>query len=290
MNKNAQGFGNVFIAGSLWGTIGLFVKLMSRFGSSPAYTSFVRLLIGCILLIILTLIFDGAKGFIVSKRTLISCFLMGVVCQGIYNVFYSMSVTKNGMAMASVLLYTSPVFTSLTAMLFFKERLTGKKWLALFINIFGCVLTATGGQFSLEGIAFSGILVGIGAGFTYAMSAIFGRLATDDQASPYAIAAYNFLFGSGFLLLTRPWTTVENPWNFKILFVGTLFALIPTALAYIFYFKGLAKITQSSKVMVVASIELVIATIIGMVVFQEAVGLSNVVGIVFVLLSIILFG
>lgn len=290
MKEEWKSYGYVFIAGSLWGTIGLFVKLMERYGSTAGYTSFLRLMMGFILLVLLTLIFDGVKGFKVSKRTLISCLLLGVVCQGIYNIFYSMSVSANGMSMASVYLYTAPVFTSITAMIFFRERLTGKKWLALLINIIGCVLTATGGDFAGSKLVLSGVLVGIGAGFTYAMSAIFGRIATDDQASPFAIAAYNFLFGSLCVTFTRPWEEVANPFELKIWIVGALFALIPTALAYIFYFKGLSKITQSSKVPVVASIELVIATIIGVILFQEGIGVANVVGIACVLFSIFLFG
>ena len=280
----------VFLAGSLWGTIGLFVKLMSQFGSTSTYTSFIRLLFGFLLLVVFTLITSGPKGFLVSGRTLLSCLLLGVVCQGIYNICYSMSVTENGMSMASVLLYTSPVFTSITARIFFKEKLTKKKWMALILNILGCILTATGGNFSGTKIALTGILVGIGAGFTYAMSAIFGRIATDDKASPFAIAAYNFLFGSIFVGITlRPWNSLAHPLDLRILLVGILFALIPTAIGYVLYFHGLSKITQTSKVPVVCSIELVIATVIGLVIFHEAFGKMNLIGILCVLFSIAIF-
>lgn len=290
MKTDFKNYAFIFVSGSLWGTIGLFVKLMDGFGSTSSYTSFLRLFIVFFLLVIITLVKDGAAGFRVSRRTLISCLLLGVVCQGIYNIFYSMSVSQNGMAMASVLLYTSPVFTSITAMLAFRERLTKRKWLALFINIIGCILTATGGNLSGSTIALGGFIIGLGAGFTYAMSAIFGRLATDDQASPFAIATYNFLFGSAFVALTtHPWTTVSSPLDCRLLIVGTLFALIPTALGYIFYFKGLSRITQSSKVPVVASVELVVATILGVLLFSEQIGAFNIVGIVCVLCSILLF-
>lgn len=290
MKTDFKNYAFIFISGSLWGTIGLFVKLMDSFGSTSSYTSFLRLFIGFFLLVIITLVKDGAAGFRVSKRTLISCLLLGVVCQGIYNIFYSISVNRNGMAMASVLLYTSPVFTSITAMLVFRERLSKRKWIALFINIIGCILTATGGNLSGAAIALGGFIIGLGAGFTYAMSAIFGRLATDDQASPFAIATYNFLFGSAFVALTtHPWTTVSHPLDYRLLIVGTLFALIPTALGYIFYFKGLSGITQSSKVPVVASVELVVATILGVLLFSEPIGAFNIIGIICVLCSILLF-
>ena len=196
----------------------------------------------------------------------------------------------NGMAIGSVLLYTAPVFAGVTSVLLFHERLTKLKWLALLVNVAGCALTATGGHFGGSNLVLSGILFGIGAGFTYAMSAIFGRLATQEKASSFAVTTYGLLFGALFLALTsHPWTTVENPLNPHILLVGLLYALIPTALAYLLYFGSLATIRQTSKVQVVASIEPVVATLLGVFVFQESIGLGNIIGIVLVLFSILLF-
>ena len=67
------------------------------------------------------------------------------------------------------------------------------------------------------------------------------------------------------------------------------FGLIPTALAYSFYYNGLSGITQTSKVPVVASVELVVATVIGIFAFDENMNAVKIVGILLVLLSILLF-
>ena len=285
MKSEFKSYLYVFIAGSLWGTIGLFVKLMQSFGSSSAYTSFLRMGIGCILLIIITLIKDGPMAFKVSKNTLISCFLLGLVCQAIYNLAYSNAVNTIGMAMSSVLLYTAPVFTSITSFILFKEKLGKQKCLALVINIIGCVLTVTGGHFDGLSFGLKGLFFGVAAGFCYSLSAIFGRLATND-GTPFAVATYNFIFATLFLAVFHPWTTVENPWNLPVILIGVGFALIPTALGYIFYFKGLQEITESSKVPVVASIETVVATLIGIIVFHESMGMGNLIGFICVLISI----
>lgn len=287
MNKEFKSYACVFIAGSLWGTIGLFVKLMQGYGSSSAYTSFLRMAVGFILLVIITLIKDGPKAFKVSKNTLISCVLLGFVCQAVYNVVYSNAVNTIGMSLSSVLLYTAPVFTSITSFLFFKERIGRQKLLALFINIIGCVLTVTGGHFEGLSFAVSGLLFGVAAGFCYSLTAIFGRLAA-DEGSPFAVSTYNFLFATLFLAFFHPWTTVDEPFNLPLILAGVGFALIPTALGYIVYFKGLHGITESSKVPVIASVETVIATIIGIAVFHENLRFGNIAGIVCVLGSIAL--
>ena len=257
---------------------------------SSSYTSFLRLFFGFCLLVLLTLFFEGPKAFLIGRRTLLSCILLGIVCQGIFNILYSRSISMNGMSVGSVLLYTAPIFTSITSMVLFKEKLNLLKWSALLVNVVGCSLTATGGNFSAAALAPLGILIGIGSGFTYAMTAVFGRIAMQEDSSPFAVATYNVLFGCLFVaLFSRPWSTVENPFNTKLLLLGLLFGLIPTALAYSFYFNGLSGITQTSKVPVVASVELVVATVIGVFAFDENMNAVKIVGILLVLLSILMF-
>ena len=172
MNSDYWNFIKIFITGCLWGTIGLFVKLMEDMGSSSAYTSFLRLFFGFLLLVVMTLVFDGPTAFRIGRKTLLSCILLGIVCQGIFNILYSMSISINGMSVGSVLLYTAPIFTSLASILLFKEKLELIKWIALLVNVLGCALTATGGDFGAVAFAPLGLLIGIGAGFTYAVTVV----------------------------------------------------------------------------------------------------------------------
>ena len=288
--KGMNSYLKIFITGCLWGTIGLFVKLMEAQGSSSSYTSFLRLLFGFLSLAVLTMIFDSPRAFGIGRKTLLSCILLGIVCQGTFNILYSMSISMNGMSVGSVLLYTAPIFTSITSMLLFKEKLGPLKWLALLINVAGCALTATGGDFSAATLAPLGLLTGVGAGFTYAMTAVIGKIAMQEKESPFAVATYNLFFGCLFIAIARrPWRTVEAPFNARLLWLGLLFGLIATALAYGIYFSGLSRITETSRVPVVASIELVVATIIGVYAFSERMTIVKGIGILLVLLSILLF-
>ncbi len=290
MNSELKGFTKIFITGCLWGTIGLFVNLMNKYGSSSSYTSFLRLLFGFLFLAIITLIFDGPRAFLIGRKTLLSCILLGIVCQGAFNILYNKSIGMNGMSVGSVLLYTAPIFTSLASMLMFKEKPTLLKTIALLINVVGCALTATGGDFSAASFVPLGILIGVGAGFTYGMTAVFGKIAMREKSSPLAVAAYNLFFGCLFTgLVCRPWTTVKAPFDAHILIYGLLFGLIATALAYSLYFSGLSKISETSKVPVVASIEPVVATLIGVFAFSENMNVVKVIGILLVILSIVLF-
>ena len=87
----------------------------------------------------------------------------------------------------------------------------------------------------------------------------------------------------------RPWLTVSHPLDLRLLFLGLLFGMIPTALAYGLYFSGLQVITHTSRVPVVASVELAAAAVIGAAVFSEGITPVKTAGILLVLLSILLF-
>lgn len=70
--------------------------------------------------------------------------------------------------------------------------------------------------------------------------------------------------------------------------LGVLYALIPTAIAYLLYYRGLQQIQESSKVPVLASMETVVAAVIGVLVLGEKLGVAHYLGIVVVMVSIVM--
>lgn len=287
MNGAWKSYGCIFIAGCLWGTNGLFVKLMQGCGSSSAYTGFVRIVLSFLILTVITLVKEGPRAFRISRNTLISCVLLGLVCQAFYNYVYSSAINSLGVSFACVMTYMSPAFASVISYFMFRERFGQNKYLAMMLNLIGCALTVTGGSLHGVSLAVSGLLFGLASAACYSLVGIFGRIAS-GEASPYVVATYNFLFGTIFLgLFGHPWTTVDNPLNLGILLYGFVYALIPTGICYIIYFSGVSRIKESSKVPVVASVENVIAVVIGVLMFGEKVGLVNMAGILLVLGSIV---
>ena len=285
-NNRFGGYGYFFAAGVTWGSIGLFVKLMSGAGSTSAWTTFLRLGIACVLMVIFTLIKEGPRAFLTDRKTLLSCFLIALVCQLLYNLSNNAAVSRVGVGCASVLLYISPVFTACACALLFREKITWKKWCILALDVLGCALTA--GLARLDSVPdWKGILCGVAAGFCYAMVPVFGRLAT-GRTKPMVVTAWTFIFSAPLCLVLRPWQGVENPFSVQILLPGFLLALIPTALAYALYYTGMEKVTETSRIPVICSVEPVIATVLGAVIFHEKLYVDTVLGIALVLGSIVL--
>ena len=153
MNSAWKSYGCIFVAGCLWGTNGLFVKLMQGAGSTSACTGFVRIALSLLILTVITLVKEGPKAFKISKNTLISCALLGLVCQALYNYVYSSAINSLGVSFACVMTYMAPAFASVISYFLFLEKFGPNKYLAMILNLAGCVLTVTGG--SLKGMSFA---------------------------------------------------------------------------------------------------------------------------------------
>ena len=277
----------VFAAGCLWGIIGIFVNQLTACGASPAFLSFLRVSLACLMLAAVTILKHGVRALRIPWRTLGICALLGLVCQGFFNLFYSMAILRAGVMVSAVLLYLAPLFTAIASRILFSEQIGTRKRLALLVNIIGCALVATGGRFSLAGASVAGLLFGVGAGFCYSMNAVIGKIA-GERTNVFVINTYSYLFAALFLLLfTHPLQNAPalTP---RLLTWGFLYALIPTAVAYLIYFTGVQRIAESSRVPVVASVETVVAAIVGVAVYGETMGVAHLLGILLVLSSIAL--
>lgn len=284
--QEKRGVAEILTGSVLWGTIGLFVLWMDGLGASSALISFLRMAFAFLILLLITLFLGGVRSLLISKRALLFSVLLGLICQGLYNVFYNESIVEIGMTMSAVLLNAAPLCTLTAAHFLLKEPITLRKWTALFLCMAGCVLTVTDGNLSLSGFSPYGILCGVLSGMTYGMTSIFGRMA-GEKTNVWAMSTYSYLFASLFLLAYDPGVVLEAG-NLSIAFAGFLYALIPTALAYVIYYKGVQKIRENSKVPVIASAETITAALLGTLFFHESLKTFQYMGMGLIFLSILL--
>lgn len=287
-SKENRGYLFIFLSGILWGLSGIFVKYLTGAGASALLISCWRIVPAFFFLAGITVARYGMRVLIIDGKTLFFCALTGLVSQALFNICYNTAISSIGMSVSAVLLYIAPVVTAVTAAVVFSEKITKRKAVALLINITGCVLTVTGGGLGDGDFLLLGILFGLGAGFCYGMVAILGRVTT-SKVNPFAAITWTFFFGAVFILLfVRPWNEPVFPTSGSFITVALLFALIPTTFAYIFYFSGISVISESSKVPVIASVEPVVAALIGVMIYQEPIGIINIFGMILVLSSIFL--
>lgn len=202
-----------------------------------------------------------------------------------YSYYTTMSVTS--LSVAAVLLYTAPFFVMIMSLFIFRERLTFKKVFALIIAFAGCCFVS--GLFdSAHRISGKALFFGLLTGFGYALYTIFGELALKRGYNTFTITFYVFLFAA---LGTLPFVNIKNtvlllynePKALEILF---LMAIFNTVIPYLLYTTGLLGVEPSSAP-IIATVEPVVATLVGCLIYNENITLLGILGILLVLGSVI---
>ena len=204
-----------------------------------------------------------------------------------FNYCYFRLITISSLSVAAVMLYTAPVFVMLMSAVLFRERITPVKVIALAATVVGCAfVTGIAGGVHMTPFA---ILLGLGAGFGYALYSIFGRYALQRGYHSFTINFYTFLFTSiAVLPLSDLGKLAEVCTSGVPMFLfSALCGFVTTALPYIVYNFGLAEV-ETGQAAIIASIEPVVATLIGVFLFRETLTPGNLIGIVLVLGAIIL--
>lgn len=284
-----NGNGQVLMAGILWGTIGIFIWYMERAGATIEWISFLRVFFSWLILLAFVGWRSGWASMKVSPKVMAYCALLGIICHGIYNIFYSLAVTTIGVSLSAVLLNAATVFTAVLSAILFSERITPMKGLALGINVLGCILAVTGGTLDIASLSLWGLFDGLMAGLCYALTAIIGKVAGHD-ADAFVMSLWSFFWAALCLLGWTLWQQGSLLMTPTLLGLGFFYALIPTVLGYILYYLGLQQIEDLSRVPVLASLETVAAVILGMGLTGDILHLPNLVGIAFIIASQWLIG
>ena len=154
----------------------------------------------------------------------------------------------------------------------------------------GCVLVS--GGFTGDSISAKGLLLGLGAGFGYGLYSIFGKYALQRGYSTYTITTYTFLFALvGTMPFMKPEHVVHNlaGWKISSILFALAMAILTTVVAYLLYTKGLQGM-ESGKAAIVASVEPVMAAVVGTLLYKERMQIGGVAGMMLVLLSCIVIG
>lgn len=282
----AGAYAGILLAAALWGIIGLWNRRLMAGGFSPTDIVVVRNFGGMALLALIFAIKDRSV-FRVKKEHLKYFFGTGVISVVLFTVCYFSCQKMCSLAVASILLYTAPSFVVILSALLWKAPVTKKKLLALLLTLVGCALVC--GVFSGGlTVTLGGILLGLGAGFFYALYSIFAPYALAHYSS-MTVTVWTFLFAGPVSLLLIPGSKTFGPALAKPEMWLTAAGLVvfSTVLPYILYTKGLSQV-ESGRASIMASLEPVVASLAGVLVFGEPMGLLTAAGIALVLAGVII--
>lgn len=287
MKRQTKGYLMVAVAGTLWGTTGIQVKTLFNYQIS-VQTIILWKMIFAILILFPFIFFTNRKILKVDLKGLIYISLLGIIIHVFSLLLYFSAIQKTSIATAATLLYTAPIFIAIMARIFFKERFSPFKIAALLLCIGGCFFAATGGSLATLNLNLLGVLIGLGAGFTFALLTIISKAIINDYHQ-LTITIYSIILGLLFYFpFSTPWLIFQIDFNLNIWLLLFSLGLFSTALAYGLYIIGLSYNIEISKAGIVSTLELVVSAILSYLVFKEALWGWKLVGILMVVFSVII--
>ena len=276
----------IIIAACFWGSMGIFVRHLEAYGFTAIQIVSIRLTLAAVIFSILQIFIDRA-GFKIALRDIPLFLGLGLGSILFFTICYFSAITIMPLSTAAILLYTSPIWIMLMAAFFFHEKLNAKKLIALALAFAGCVLVS---GISGDGITVVGLLLGLGSGLGYGLYSILGTVAL-RRYSPYTVTTWTFIFAA-----CGSWC-VCRPADMILKFAGAeklpmllgfciLTALVTAVIPFLTYTLGLRTV-EASKAGIIATLEPVVATVIGIVCFGEGLTILSAVGILLVLAAVV---
>jgi len=283
-NKNL-GTISVLIAGALWGTISIFLNLLADYGLTTMQICFLRSVIGVLIVLGIILLRDP-KLLKIKWKDIWLFICTGCVSLTLFDFCYFFTIQQSEASIAVAFLYSSPVFVTVISVFLFHERITLRKILAIAVALAGVILVS--GIFGLEKLSAGLLFTGIAAGFLYGLYSIFGRLASEKYSS-MTITFYTFLFSGlsqlPFAKLPSLLTSFSPDFKFWLLTAGL--GLINSVLPYLFFTLGLS-LMEPSRAAVLATVEVVVGSLIGILVFHEDHSFWKIIGIVLIIAATVI--
>jgi drug/metabolite transporter (DMT)-like permease len=277
----------IITGAALWGTIGWYVNHLYDYGFTPMEVVTLRAWTTAILLFIFMLVTAPKKMKLKSYKDIRYFIGTGIFSIIFFNYCLFTAIELSTIPVATALLYTAPAFVIIISFFLFKEPLTRAKIISLILTLFGTGLVVGLIPLNLQAIQISSILFGLGSGIGYALYSIFSKFALKKYTS-LIITTYTFAVAAIALIPFFPYSEkghlLLEP---TVLLYAFGLGFLPTAFAYIIYTYGLNQ-TEASKASILSTVEPVVATMVGVFIFQEAFTFIQMIGMACIIGAVIL--
>lgn len=284
MKKNLAILSAIF-AGIFWGTTGIFVRILAGYGMDSVQITCIRLITSAIFMSVF-LFFRDRNLFKIRLNDLPFFLASGVISIFCTSIFYFKTISLVSVSIACVLMYTAPIFVLIFSVIFFREKITLKKIIAVLLAVVGCFFVS-GVLSQNDEISLTALLFGLLSGISYASYSIFGKFIL-KKYSPLTLTLYSFIFAAIASLFMLDFKTTANliSQNIEFLFLYPLTGLCTSVIPYLLYSVGLKRL-ESSTAVVLSSVEPLVATLISIFILSEPFTAPIGTGIAIIIVSII---
>ena len=145
----------------------------------------------------------------IERRDIPYFLLYGGIITGLVQLSYFYAISKIQVAAAIFLQYLAPVIVALFSIMFWKERLSGLKLLALLFAIAGCYLVVGGYNIEFLQMNRIGIAWGLVSAFAFASYTLLGERGM-QRYPPWTVLFYSYVFSALTLNI------IHEPFNYHL--------------------------------------------------------------------------
>lgn len=276
------------LSGIMWGSGGVFVRLLDEMGMDSATIVEIRIIIAVAIIVVGLFLLDKKLLYIkLSDAWIFLC--AGIVSMLGLNLCYNFAINELTLSLSAVLLSLAPIFVLILANILFKEKLTIQKITCAVLALIGCILSSgvleTPGAMKWTTI---GIIVGALGGFFYGTYGIFSKIAMLRGYHSFTVTVYSLMSVCIALIPFTDWNCVFSivqsdplPMSGFLL----LHSLVTSVLPYICFTIALNYV-EAGTVAILASGEPIAAMLFGIFFYQEIPTILSLIGLFLVLFAL----
>ena len=277
-------------AGTLWGTTGPLSTALYAEGAALTGVGFWRVALAALALLAVGLVRRSLLR--VDRRGLLVVGLGGGAFVALFEIAYQYAIAGVGVAGAATLLYTAPLIVAVLAHALLREKLTPTRAALALLVLLGVFFTVRGGEGvgalfdSREAGLVAGVTGGLLAALAYAGTTLLARWAVPRYGSSRVLflelAGATALLAALLPAIGQPPAPPDtlNGW----IYVGLLSLGAVLGANYLFF--GALKRIEAAPAAVAATTEPVIATLLALAIFGQALSPSGWAGLLLVVAAV----
>ncbi|WNZ24787.1 DMT family transporter [Leptolyngbya sp. NK1-12] len=269
----------LLLLAALWGGSFLFMRIAAPV-LGPVWLIEFRVLLAGLVLLPLLLRLNYLHQL---RQNLVPLSVVGSINSAIPFLLLAFASVSLPAGFTSILNATAPLFGTIVAAVWLKERLTPTRMVGFGLGFAGVVILIGVPPIAATSAFLVAVLAGLLAALMYAIAAPYIKRSLADV--PSLVVTTGSQLGAAVLLLPAlPFTIPQQIPSFTVVMAVIALALLSTAFAYILYFRLIQNV-GSTKALTVTYLIPLFAMLWGAIILQEAVSLSMLIGCGFVLLG-----
>ncbi len=281
----AKGIILAVTAAIMWGIMGIFVRGLGEVGYTSYDISFLRCALAGVAFFLFTMA-TNPKVLKIDLKVAIVCFFYGVFAYAIGFVAYGISVERIPVAVATVLMFMSPIWVALLGVLVFKERLKKETIGTIIICIVGASLVAnvfaSNGNLDPLGI-FMGLLNGFGVALQIMIPRYFAKKYERDT-----MLVYGFLGAAVALAFLTDFSTIATSLSSEAALTNIMnllgIGILCTMVANVSFVKATLYINTTT-CSILSALEVVVGAAVGLLLYNENMTALQVLGAIIVVIG-----